>query len=29
MKLGNATYCDKCGVETDNKRLCNECNEEE
>jgi hypothetical protein len=26
MKYGYATYCDECGVETDNKRLCDDCN---
>jgi hypothetical protein len=28
MIHGFATYCDECGVETDNKKLCTECNEE-
>lgn len=26
MRIGHATYCEECGVETDNRRLCDECN---
>jgi hypothetical protein len=26
-RISNVTYCDSCGVETDNKQLCNKCND--